>query len=220
MGPTWGHLGPTGPRWAPCWPHEPCYQGILGVYFSFLCIKHTTGNIYTSKHDHWLKNHHRCTLCIRQIIRAEQMSYLSIDFVNACPFTFMCMCDTDFSLVIHVISPCQYVVIIPAVFQDQPNLKHTNSLSAQTYPWGTGWINSDRHLWCEECRYHSGWTPFYFMYDPKCSTAFPWCTINAPAAFAWCTINVPAAFARSTNRFVHKVEFSYIGWNGVHPLWI
>ena len=27
MGPTWGHLGPTGPRWAPCWPHEPCYLG-------------------------------------------------------------------------------------------------------------------------------------------------------------------------------------------------
>ena len=28
---SWGlhgaHLGPTGPRWAPCWPHEPCYQG-------------------------------------------------------------------------------------------------------------------------------------------------------------------------------------------------
>ena len=21
------HLGPAGPRWAPCWPHEPCYQG-------------------------------------------------------------------------------------------------------------------------------------------------------------------------------------------------
>ena len=21
------HLGPTGPRWAPCWPHEPCYLG-------------------------------------------------------------------------------------------------------------------------------------------------------------------------------------------------
>ena len=20
------HLGPVGPRWAPCWPHEPCYQ--------------------------------------------------------------------------------------------------------------------------------------------------------------------------------------------------
>ena len=24
MGPTWG---PTGPMWAPCWPHEPCYLG-------------------------------------------------------------------------------------------------------------------------------------------------------------------------------------------------
>ena len=28
MGPTWAHLGPTGPRWAPCWPHEPCYLGM------------------------------------------------------------------------------------------------------------------------------------------------------------------------------------------------
>ena len=28
---AWGqhgaHLGPVGPRWTPCWPHEPCYQG-------------------------------------------------------------------------------------------------------------------------------------------------------------------------------------------------
>ena len=29
MGPTWGHLGPTGPRWAPCWLHESCYLGYL-----------------------------------------------------------------------------------------------------------------------------------------------------------------------------------------------
>ena len=57
------------------------------------------------------------------------------------------------------------------------------------------------------------------MYDPKCSTTFPWCTINAPAAFAWCTINAPAVFAWCTNQFVHKVEFSYIEWNGVHTLW-
>ena len=30
---SWGqhgaHLGPTGPRWAPCWPHELCYLGLL-----------------------------------------------------------------------------------------------------------------------------------------------------------------------------------------------
>ena len=85
---------------------------------------------------------------------------------------------------------------------------------------GRGWLGVGYDCTTNHCQYHSGWTPFYFMYDPKCSTTFPWCTINAPAAFAWCTINVPAVFARCTNRFVHKVEFSYIGWNGVHPLWI
>ena len=31
MGPTWAHLGPVGPRWVPCWPHEPCYQGYQRV---------------------------------------------------------------------------------------------------------------------------------------------------------------------------------------------
>ena len=27
MGQHRAHLGPLGPRRAPCWPHEPCYQG-------------------------------------------------------------------------------------------------------------------------------------------------------------------------------------------------
>ena len=27
MGLHGAHLGTTEPRWAPCWPHEPCYQG-------------------------------------------------------------------------------------------------------------------------------------------------------------------------------------------------
>ena len=27
MGPTWAHLGPVVPRWAPCSPHETCYLG-------------------------------------------------------------------------------------------------------------------------------------------------------------------------------------------------
>ena len=35
---SWGqqeaHLGPVGPRWAPCWPHELCYQGSCSfLYF-------------------------------------------------------------------------------------------------------------------------------------------------------------------------------------------
>ena len=36
MGPTWGHLGPTGPRWAPCWPHELCYLGSDDRKMSFV----------------------------------------------------------------------------------------------------------------------------------------------------------------------------------------
>ena len=58
-----------------------------------------------------------------------------------------------------------------------------------------------------------------FMYDPKCSTTFPWSTINAPAAFAWCTINARGVFASCANQFVHKVDFSDIEWNAVHTLW-
>ena len=64
------------------------------------------------------------------------------------------------------------------------------------------------------------WTPFYFMYEAKCFMTFPWCTINTPATFVWCAINAPEVFAWCTNHFVHKVEFSHIGWNGVHPLCI
>ena len=31
MGPTWGPPGSCRPRWAPCWPHEPCYLEILNI---------------------------------------------------------------------------------------------------------------------------------------------------------------------------------------------
>ena len=31
MGPTGAHPGPVGARWAPCWPHEPCYQDTVAA---------------------------------------------------------------------------------------------------------------------------------------------------------------------------------------------
>ena len=43
-GQHWAHLGPAGPRWAPRWPHEPCYQGIhssRGVEGSQIYIRST-----------------------------------------------------------------------------------------------------------------------------------------------------------------------------------
>ena len=36
-------MGPTGPRWVPCWPRELCYLGLLirnvwTVYFTLICL--------------------------------------------------------------------------------------------------------------------------------------------------------------------------------------
>ena len=42
MGPTWAHLGSTGPRWAPCWPHEFCYLGRQSVWCPFLRLLHSS----------------------------------------------------------------------------------------------------------------------------------------------------------------------------------
>ena len=36
IGPTWDPSGPTGPRWAPCWPHELCYLRCCQVCESLL----------------------------------------------------------------------------------------------------------------------------------------------------------------------------------------
>ena len=39
---SWGqhgaHLGPTGPRWAPCWPHELCYLGYFIIGGPEKCV--------------------------------------------------------------------------------------------------------------------------------------------------------------------------------------
>ena len=49
---SWGqhgaHLGPTGPRWAPCWPHEPCYLGNLEdvLFLSFILLTSSALTLY------------------------------------------------------------------------------------------------------------------------------------------------------------------------------
>ena len=43
------NLGPIGPRWTPCWPHEPCYQGcahLIGFNISLLLIYMTNTEVY------------------------------------------------------------------------------------------------------------------------------------------------------------------------------
>ena len=46
MGQHGAHLGPVGPRWAPCWPHEPCYQGSRSSNENCVCY-HTYQRIST-----------------------------------------------------------------------------------------------------------------------------------------------------------------------------
>ena len=41
MEPTWAYLGPVGPRWAQCWPHEHCYQGRYVIFGPQNSIYHT-----------------------------------------------------------------------------------------------------------------------------------------------------------------------------------
>ena len=52
---SWGqhgaHLGPTGPRWAPCWPHELCYLG-----------RHATRNMNHHQQTSHLDNTVQCFL--------------------------------------------------------------------------------------------------------------------------------------------------------------
>ena len=38
MGLHGAHLGTTGPRWAPCWPHEPYYQGRYLMVHNILVV--------------------------------------------------------------------------------------------------------------------------------------------------------------------------------------
>ena len=40
------HLGPTGPRWAPCWPHELCYLGRFGYALEWILVIHLSMACY------------------------------------------------------------------------------------------------------------------------------------------------------------------------------
>ena len=47
MGQHGDHLGPVGPSWAPCWPHEPSYQGYVSwsmIYCHFLLTSQQAPN--------------------------------------------------------------------------------------------------------------------------------------------------------------------------------
>ena len=54
-GPHGAHLGHVGPKWAPCWLHEPCYEGCLILFFLFCWLMiwhnhlHQWNNLFNPK---------------------------------------------------------------------------------------------------------------------------------------------------------------------------
>ena len=72
MGQTWGNLGPTGPRWAPCWPHEPCYLGCQPSHVPKMTqLTHWAGSLPTcskSIEELWILN-----LCFGWFARSQSV---------------------------------------------------------------------------------------------------------------------------------------------------
>ena len=52
MGPTWGPSGPTGPSWAPCWPHELCYLGSAAMSSVMHPIWHFIGHYHCEERNY------------------------------------------------------------------------------------------------------------------------------------------------------------------------
>ena len=66
MGPTWGPPRSCRPRWAPCWPHEPCYEGGYQKRISH-CDMYIF-NIFNCQAQ-WLCSNTFFILILRQVLR-------------------------------------------------------------------------------------------------------------------------------------------------------
>ena len=78
------HLGPVDPRWAPCWPHEFCYQGMLfSTSLSFL-----NGYVYTLLGEKVVAPGMRYFLVIIHIRSAFEVSRL---VGRICSFSLYCI---------------------------------------------------------------------------------------------------------------------------------
>ena len=81
---SWGqheaHLGPTGPRWPPCWPHELCYLGWLDRQIQILeliSFDHLTVGLSRVWFPSWPINFVKC-LC-------GMMFHYWDRFLDCCP---------------------------------------------------------------------------------------------------------------------------------------
>ena len=82
------HLGPVSPRWAPCWPHEPCYQGWCCFYG---CFDHhngiaNQGHFSMATHRHYLRWIYPCVL-LRFHCRIEIDHSYSLHWCSLCCYS-------------------------------------------------------------------------------------------------------------------------------------
>ena len=123
----WGqhrtHLGPVGPRWAPCWPDKPCYQGILrpeqnvSIYLIWniqheksFCTKPTSqptdrlelwlqqqyGNLYLYPTKIWLQIIFNNILLISHLVMAWRHAVYPIKYTDRFVLWFVVICDQNY----------------------------------------------------------------------------------------------------------------------------
>ena len=82
---SWGqygaHLGPVGPRWAPCWPHEPCYQG-LAVWLAIRTSWHGEKSLRWRHNGRDSVSNHQPHDCLLNADQRKHQSSASLAFVR------------------------------------------------------------------------------------------------------------------------------------------
>ena len=85
---SWGqhgaHLGPVGPRWAPCCPHEPCYQGGLANCLLHGSISQTKFILLTTLWYHYFDRSVVATFSDWKVEHDDGMTWKR--FPHYCPF--------------------------------------------------------------------------------------------------------------------------------------
>ena len=86
------HLGPTEPRWAPCWPHEHCYLGSNTIfkmhdtmYWYNLKRKHTRRKTYYFHHHSY--SHRLAMVCLFSMLKMIDNVVIGRDGI--CNFTVL-----------------------------------------------------------------------------------------------------------------------------------
>ena len=95
MGPTWAHLCPIGPRWAPCWSHGLCYQGVFHSNANFAKFS----NLMACIDKFYMYN--ICTPCARLVIIRFNINSITRSIPRTCALTIRCIASIQRTIPNH-----------------------------------------------------------------------------------------------------------------------